>query len=393
MQLPEGWVVQKFGDVLDIKNGRNQKAVESLDGQYPILGSAGNVMGYATDYICDEGTTIIGRKGNISTPIYITKKFWNVDTAFGLSAKGNLDKKYLYYYCLSYNFSGLNRGTTIPSLVKTDLLGIPIPLPPLKEQKRIVAILDEAFTGISQAITNTEKNLANARELFESYLNEVFATPKPHWTQTTLSDLCSIKHGFAFKSEYFSEQGNYILLTPGSFYEQGGFRERGEKTKYYNGEIPADFLLMQGDFLFAMTEQAVGLLGSSLIVPEDNKFLHNQRLGLAQPHEGIIWNNNFFHHQFNTTAFRASVQETASGVKVRHTSPSKLGAIKVSYPDSLLEQETVASRLNKLSTQSQNLATIYQQKLQSLAELKQSLLQKAFSGELTANNVDKWVNP
>ena len=72
---------------VEIKNGKNQQPVLSSNGKYPILGSAGNVMGYATEFICEAGTTIIGRKGNISKPILINERFWNVDTAFGFYPK------------------------------------------------------------------------------------------------------------------------------------------------------------------------------------------------------------------------------------------------------------------------------------------------------------------
>ena len=87
-----------FEDVLEIKNGKNQKAVENAEGQYPIYGSGG-IMGYADDYICGADTVIIGRKGSINNPIYVTERFWNVDTAFGLSAKRELLlPRYLFYF-------------------------------------------------------------------------------------------------------------------------------------------------------------------------------------------------------------------------------------------------------------------------------------------------------
>ena len=168
------------------------------------------------------------------------------------------------------------------------------------------------------------------------------------WVEKKLGDICSIKHGFAFKSQFFtSEESDYVLLTPGSFYESGGYREQGEKTKYYIGKIPDGFILNKNDFLFAMTEQAIGLLGNPLIVPELNKFLHNQRLGLVQVFDRIDWHNDFFFYQFNTQEFRAAVQSSASGVKVRHTSPNKLGAISIRYPPSIVEQKAIADNLNE----------------------------------------------
>jgi len=287
-----------------------------------------------------------------------------------------------YWDNVSSGISGSAQG----GFNASKLSALAIPIPPLPEQKRIVAILDEAFEGIDRAIANAEKNLANSRELFESYLNAIFTQKGEGWVEKKLEDICSIKHGFAFKGEFFTaEKSDYILLTPGSFYESGGYRDQGEKTKYYIGDIPESFILKKGDFLFAMTEQAVGLLGSSLIVPESDKFLHNQRLGLVQVTEGFEWHNDFFFHQFNTRTFREAVQSSASGVKVRHTSPNKLGAISVYSPPTIAKQKVVADTLNELHAETQRLETIYRQKIAALNELKQSILQKAFTGELTAD--------
>ncbi|HEX19805.1 MAG TPA: restriction endonuclease subunit S [Acidiferrobacteraceae bacterium] len=315
------------------------------------------------------------------------------DTAINQDLRGIIpvrpDKlfvRFLFWWLksISHLIEDEGTGATVQGVKLPFVKSLQIPLPPLPEQKRIVAILDEAFAGISQAVANAEKNLANARELFESYLNNVFTQKGEGWITMRLNDVCSIKHGFAFKSKYFSTAGDHVVLTPGSFNESGGFRDQGKKTKYYNGEIPDGYTLSKGDFLFAMTEQAAGLLGSSLIVPESNCFLHNQRLGLVQVSDGINWDNDFFHHQFNTKFFRAAVQATASGLKVRHTSPSKLGVISISFPGKISEQEKISVGLNTLKLESERLEIIYQQKLTALAELKQSILQKAFAGELTA---------
>ena len=98
-----------FEDVLEIKNGRNQKAVENPEGKYPIYGSGG-VMGYADDYICEGQTVVVGRKGSINNPLYVEEPFWNVDTAFGLCAnKEVLLPRYLYYFCRKFDFERLNK--------------------------------------------------------------------------------------------------------------------------------------------------------------------------------------------------------------------------------------------------------------------------------------------
>lgn len=174
LEPKKGWKNKKLGEVCDIINGRNQKAVECTDGEYPIYGSGGNVMGYASDYLCKEGTTIIGRKGSINNPIYIDTKFWNVDTAFGISAKPMMSSKFVYYFCRSFDFSKLNKGTTIPSLVKKDLLIIDIFTPSPSEQQSIVARLDSLNEKCKTLQTNYEKTIALCDDLKQALLRQAF---------------------------------------------------------------------------------------------------------------------------------------------------------------------------------------------------------------------------
>lgn len=128
----------RFEDILEIRNGKNQKAVENPEGRYPIYGSGG-VIGYADDYICEADTIIIGRKGSINNPIYASEPFWNVDTAFGLSVKKDFVlPRYLYYFCKKFDFGKLNKTVTVPSLTKSDLLKIKINVPVKEEQQAII---------------------------------------------------------------------------------------------------------------------------------------------------------------------------------------------------------------------------------------------------------------
>lgn len=147
------------------------------------------------------------------------------------------------------------------------------------------------------------------------------------WEKGDLSRYISIKHGYAFKSQYFTDSGGMVVLTPGSFYETGGFRDQGTKTKYYKGEIPEGYLLSEGDMLLAMTEQAEGLLGSALFVPEDGKYLHNQRLGLVQvdDHDKVCM--EFLYLFFNAKSSRKQITEQSTGTKVKHTSPDRLRSV------------------------------------------------------------------
>lgn len=279
--------------------------------------------------------------------------------------------------------TGDGGGSTRQAITKAQLQDFALAYPEsLAEQRRIVGVLDEAFAGLATAQANAEKNLQNARALFESHLQSVFTQRGSGWVEKPFSELCDIKHGYAFEGEFFSNEGDYVLLTPGNFYETGGYRDRGDKQKYYTGPIPRDYVLSEGDLLVAMTEQAAGLLGSPIIVPDSGKFLHNQRLGLVTKKPGVSWSNDFFFHVFNTRQVRKDIHASASGVKVRHTSPTKIGEVLVAFPTSIVEQSDIVATLATLATETQRLAGIYEQKLTALAALKKSLLHQASTGQL-----------
>ena len=164
------WKICKWNEILTIRNGKNQKNVEDKNGQFPIYGSGG-IIGYAKDWIVKKNSVIIGRKGNINKPILVRENFWNVDTAFGLEPTlEKINSEYLFYFCQLYNFEKLNKAVTIPSLTKSDLLDISLPLPPLSLQNEFadfVAQVDKSQLAI-------QKSLEELETLKKSLMQEYF---------------------------------------------------------------------------------------------------------------------------------------------------------------------------------------------------------------------------
>ena len=164
------WEISKWNEILTIRNGKNQKNVEDKNGQFPIYGSGG-IIGYAKDWIVKKNSVIIGRKGNINKPILVRENFWNVDTAFGLEPiLEKINSEYLFYFCQLYNFEKLNKAVTIPSLTKSDLLDISLPLPPLSLQNEFadfVAQVDKSQLAI-------QKSLEELETLKKSLMQEYF---------------------------------------------------------------------------------------------------------------------------------------------------------------------------------------------------------------------------
>ncbi|KAF5086263.1 Type I restriction modification DNA specificity domain protein [anaerobic digester metagenome] len=193
------------------------------------------------------------------------------------------------------------------------------------------------------------------------------------WKNVTLGEGIHIKHGFGFKSEFFNEEGQYIVLTPGNFYEEGGFRPRPGKDRYYSGDFNSDFILSSNDLIIAMTEQAPGLLGSSAIISEDNKYLHNQRLGLVTITNDALFDKKFLYYLFNIHPIRGQISGSASGTKVRHTSPERIYRVEVKIPDVLAQK-----KIGAILSQYDDLIENNRRRIQLLEEAARLLYQEWF---------------
>ena len=165
------------------------------------------------------------------------------------------------------------------------------------------------------------------------------------WKRYKLGELLRVKHGWAFKGEFFSDTGVQSILTPGNFYESGGFKANPSKDRFYSGDYPKEYLCSKGDLVVAMTEQAAGLLGSTAIVPEDNRYLHNQRIGLISCNGSL--NKDFAYYLFMTQSVRQQISRSASGTKVKHTSPEKIYDVQVDIPK-IQTQKNIAIFLSLL---------------------------------------------
>ncbi|MDE6330849.1 MAG: restriction endonuclease subunit S [Muribaculaceae bacterium] len=215
--MNHGWEYKSWNNILKIYNGKNQKAVENPNGLYPIYGSGG-IMSYADAYICPENCVIIGRKGNINNPIFVPTKFWNVDTAFGLSPKDSVHPRFLFYFCKVYDFEKHNKATTIPSLVKNDLLKINMPVPSMEVQERIVAELDK----LNELIEIKRNQLKDLDTLAQSLFYETFGEPfinSKGWLTNSFGELASsINYGTSLPA---TDGGKYPYIRMNNLTDNG----------------------------------------------------------------------------------------------------------------------------------------------------------------------------
>jgi type I restriction enzyme S subunit len=172
-------------------------------------------------------------------------------------------------------------------------------------------------------------------------------------------------------------------MTPGHFREEGGFRDQGQKTKYYTGTKPDGYLLNEGELLVAMTEQKLGLIGSPAFVPCSNKYLHNQRLGLVENLNRNL-DKNFLFYLLNTNLVRTELSKTSTGSKVKHTSPSKIQAVIVAVPTEIIEQKEIAHILQTIDQKIE----IHEKKKSTLQDLFKTMLHKLMTAEIRVHDLD-----
>ncbi|MBB6462266.1 restriction endonuclease subunit S [Flammeovirga kamogawensis] len=349
-----------FDNLIYIKNDLVKEDQKLKKGDILITASTGSL-------------NVIGKNGSFNN---------DYDGSFGAFCKVVRpleDKVYPQY--LKYFFQSSYYRTTIKSVINGANINniknehiddLKIPLRPLPEQKRIASLLDAADRNrrLNQEL------IKEYNRLTQSIFLEMFGDPVSNpmgWEKVKLGDFIEIKHGFAFKSENFVKDSDFKLLTPGHFFENGGFKDIGVKQKFYDGEFPSEYLLGKGDLLVAMTEQAYGLLGSTLLVPEEKTFLHNQRLGLIDFDSNVL-NKIFVYYLFNQKSIRSQIQMSATGTKVRHTSPKKIYEVEFSIPSFDLQNQ-FANRITLIEDQKR----LAEESLAASEDLFNALLQEVFA--------------
>lgn len=293
--------------------------------------------------------------------------------------------KWFLYYLHSQDLEGtLKRhfnGAGIQHFTGEALAKFEVPLPPLPELQRIIGILDDAFDGITIAKANAENNLQNARDLFESQLQAAFTQRGKGWVETTLGAEIDLLTGFPFKSAQYTNSVDSMRLLRGDNIVQGALR--WDDVKRWPASDTAEYeryQLRAGDVVLAMDRPWVKAgLKRARISPDDLPCLLVQRTARLRGNGRL--DERFLVHLISSNAFTQHILGVQTGIGVPHISGQQIKDFHFLKPP-MKEQMRLAEHLDALSEETQRLASIYQQKLDALDELKKSLLHQAFSGQL-----------
>ena len=422
--MREGWKIQSLkelcanykDDIVDGPFGANLKREHYTTAGIPVLKIQNikpfNIVLKNIDYVDEKKAMELKRHAYKKGDIIITK----LGLPLGISAivddskedgiivadlvrvrAEKIDTNYLCYHLNSpVTNAVLNAqqgGATRPRVKISAVRELPINVPPLPEQKRIVAILDEAFEGIAKAVANTEKNLANARELFEGYLNSVFSQWDDGWSKRSLGDkkLLEIIDGDRGKNypkkDDFMDKGYCLFLNtknvrPDGFnFDSLMFISKEKDKALRKGKLKRRDVVLT-------TRGTIGNVALYDERVEHNEIRINSGMLILRPSEDQLTSEYLF-EIIRSAIFKSQAERFVSGAAQPQLPIKTLVNFTIPVPKSLKRQREIVTNLRDLQVETKHLESIYQQKLAALAELKQSLLQKAFSGELTAKGNNK----
>jgi type I restriction enzyme S subunit len=367
-KMNENWITKKLGEVCSIKTGKKDVNYSSPDGAYPFFTCAAKQY-LAPDYSFDTEALILPGNGvNVGKVFYYKGKFEAYQRTYILEViTEHISAQYLYIY-LQYTWkdyiANKQYGAATNYIIYPTIYELIVSFPPLDEQQRIVAKLDEAFAAIAKARENTERNLCNARELFEAYLESVFANPGEGWGEEKLGHVCKFDKTHSHKTGL-----PYIGL---------------EDIESGSGRFIGSLLgrnVKSSTFYFTAEHILFGRLRPYL-----NKVFLPYFAGHCSTEIFPIKPDNqlekvFLYYWLVSSKVVEKINATCTGTRMPRANMNSVLEFPIPLPP-LHQQMTIVTKLNTLSAQTKKLESIYHQKLAALDELKKSLLQKAFNGEL-----------
>jgi type I restriction enzyme S subunit len=381
-----GWQTKTLGNLCDILDNRRMPITkcDRKAGPYPYYGATG-ILDYVDGYLFDEPLILVGEDGakwasGDNTAFAVEGKCWVNNHAHVLRPhRSVLLDNWLIHFLVHSDLSEFVSGLTVPKLNQGSLREISLPVPPLPEQQRIVTLLDEAFDGIATAKANAEKNLENARAVFESHLQSVFTQNGEGWTRTTLGKAT----GGVFTGPFGSllHKSDYVengipLVNPAHITDVGIEPDMRKTVSEATAWKLSNYIMRKGDVVIGRR----GEMGRCALVTDiEDGWLCGTGSFYIKPSPRC--DSGYLVRFLRSDACKRRLEKIAGGAVMPNLSNTDLRNLSFDLP-SLEMQKTIGDEIDKVATETQRLESIYQQKLTALDELKKSLLAQAFNGLL-----------
>ena len=381
--MKEGWQIYKLEDICTIYD-KLRKPISKKDrvsGIYPYYG-ASCVQDYVNDYLFDGRYVLIGEDGakwgsGEDTAYIVEGKFWVNNHAHIIQCNNGIVDTFIYYYFNHLDLTKLVAGAIIPKLTQETLRSMEIPIPPLSEQERIVSLLDAEFAKIDTLKANAEKNLQNAKDLFQAALKKELE-PKEGWKKTTLKDICThivdCPHTTPIKSPLKTDYPciRTSELKNGEIYwGTMQYVEESEYRKRISRLVP-----QENDIIYGRE----GTFGDAVLIPNHYHFCLGQRTMLFRPNQELVIPRFLLLYVIAPYVYDQA-KEKNTGCGVGHVNVRDIKEFSINLPQ-INDQQSIVARLDALNEKCKTLQANYEKTLTLCDDLKQALLRKAFNGEI-----------
>lgn len=381
--MKQGWEKVYLSDIsvnLDSKRVPIKKGART-GGIYPYYGASG-IVDYVSDYIFDDDLLLISEDGaNLlarSTPIAfsVSGKIWVNNHAHILKFEGKITQRYVERYFENIKIDDFVTGAAQPKLNQKALCSIPISIPKdITEQERIVGFLDIAFAKIEALRANAEQNLKNAKDLFQASLKQEL-TFKTNWVHSTLKDECHKITDGTHQTPTYYESGVLFLSSKNVTSGKINWDDVKYIDEIQHKEMHKRVAPKINDILLAKN----GTTGVAAIVDREVIFDIYVSLALLRTVGNII--PEFLLHYVNSPLAKKQFNKRLKGSGVPNLHLEEIRQVKISYPKSIKEQQSIVKKLDALSERCRAMEENYRLTLTACEKLKQALLKKAFNGEL-----------
>ncbi len=373
--MKAGWTEKRVGDILQLEYGKPlEDKLRKADGLYPAYGANGE-KARSDEFYCDKPSIIVGRKGSAGEINLTEARFWPLDVTYYVTFdERQYDLQFLFYLLTMLELPRLAKGVK-PGINRNEVYSQAVLVPPLPEQRRLVALLDAAFAGIAMAKANTEANLQNARAVFDSHLEAVFSQRGAGWEEKKLGEISKINYGYTESACAENVGPKFLRITD----IQNNFVD-WSKVPYCPIEAIdyPKYKLVDGDIVFARTGATTG---KSYVVSNPPDAVFASYLIRVQLRAEAL-SPSFVNLFFQTKSYWDNIRLGATGSAQGGFNATKLSEMIIPFPKAPAEQQRIIAKLNAFRAETQRLEALSRLKLAALAELKQALLHQAFAGAL-----------
>jgi len=382
----EEWRKKTLSDLITLQYGKSPNAVKTETGDYPIIGTGG-VNGYASTFLHEGNTTVVGRKGSINKPIFINERFWATDTTYIATAYKATDPKWLYYCLQNTDLSKYNEASGVPSLNRDTLYAIPFMLPPLPEQQKIAAIL----SSVDEVIEKTQAQIGKLKDLKTGMMQELLTKGIGHtefkdspvgripvgWEVVTFSEIfVDYKYGPRFSSKDYKENGNVKTIRGTDVESSGEIHYQQVPTAQIDEKTVENHKLKNGDLVIITTADC----GASAVFREQPvPFIASAYAIKLTPTQKV--SPDFIRFFMQTERASKQIESFIRKGTVANLPGSDVMMIKLALPP-LNEQVKIAEILIAVEN---NISELISKK-SSIQSIKKALMQDLLTGKVRVNH-------